>query len=289
MSEGSCFVLETSQPFHFVVNTLTDSTERDVENRIIVDDDAALFALKLNVFNIVNNEIGQQSWHHNTGEVSNNHNLYNQRNNGYIDTRWQYTKDAFSHKRFSLNLEGSSHHYPTMLSDFPEFQGNGALHTKHFNHQSTVGEKNKKKRRLSNLGCLTSTFFEDYAKAVRRGSMASASSFAVSNHESNRVESDDDDSVISQMSDGVGFESIEHARFQVYPRPNLSEVSIKQTMEMFYDAMSMSQKSQHAIHDWDKKMGLKRSHSKTMRLSMRSRKKLKAMIKKDMLHLSNGR
>lgn len=46
------------------------------------------------------------------------------------------------------------------------------------------------------------------------------------------------------------------------------------------DKMEKSQKSQQDIHDWDKKMGLKRSHSKTMRLSMRSRKKLRAMLKK---------
>lgn len=45
-------------------------------------------------------------------------------------------------------------------------------------------------------------------------------------------------------------------------------------------AMEKSQQSQQDIHDWDRKMGLKRSHSKTMRLSMRSRKKLRAMLKK---------
>lgn len=252
------------------------------------DEDAALFALKLNVFNIVNNELGQQSWHYNNGEVRSSHS--NQRINGCIETRWQHTKDPFSHKRFSLNLEGPSEHFPSMLSDFPDYRGNASMHVKHLNNNDVLGEKNRKKRRLSNLGCLTSSFFEDYAKAARRGSMASASSFAASNRGSSKCDSDDDDSVISQMSDGVAFDNVvSPVRLQTFSKSNIPEANIKETMEMFYDAMSMSQKSQHAIHDWDKKMGLKRSHSKTMRLSMRSRKKLKTMIKKDMLHLSNGR
>eukprot|EP00536_Pseudo-nitzschia_multiseries_P001758 jgi/Psemu1/4000/gm1.4000_g len=40
-------------------------------------------------------------------------------------------------------------------------------------------------------------------------------------------------------------------------------------------AMEKSTQSQQSIHKWDRMMGLKRSHSKTMRLSMRSRSKLK--------------
>jgi len=55
---------------------------------------------------------------------------------------------------------------------------------------------------------------------------------------------------------------------------------ISQVMEAFTAAMAQSHMSQQAIHDWDKKMGLKRSHSKTMRLSMRSRKKLISILKK---------
>ena len=48
----------------------------------------------------------------------------------------------------------------------------------------------------------------------------------------------------------------------------------------FVVAMDKSVSSQQDIHDWDRKMGLKRSHSKTMRLSMRSRKKLTALLMK---------
>lgn len=60
----------------------------------------------------------------------------------------------------------------------------------------------------------------------------------------------------------------------------VTPTKISQVAEAFAAAMAQSHKSQQALHDWDKKMGLKRSHSKTMRLSMRSRKKLKGMLKK---------
>ena len=261
--------------------------ERALALRINGDDDAALFALKLNVINIANSEAGQQSLHYNTGEVRSSHN--SQLANGCIESRWQFTKDPFSQKRFSLNLEGPSEHFPFVLSDCQEYRGNASLYSKHLGDNDVSGGKHRKKRRISNLGCLTSSFFEDYAKAARRGSMASASSFAASNRGSSKCDSDDDDSVLSQMSDGVVFDLVNASRFQIHSRSNLTEINLKEKMEMFFDAMSMSQKSQHAIHDWDKKMGLKRSHSKTMRLSMRSRKKLKTLIKKDMLLLSNNR
>jgi len=48
----------------------------------------------------------------------------------------------------------------------------------------------------------------------------------------------------------------------------------------FVLAMDKSTKSQQDIHNWDRMMGLKRSHSKTMRLSMRSRKELRKILKK---------
>jgi hypothetical protein len=44
------------------------------------------------------------------------------------------------------------------------------------------------------------------------------------------------------------------------------------------NALEESYKSQQAIHKWDRKMGLKRSHSKTMSMSMQSRKKLKLIL-----------
>lgn len=62
---------------------------------------------------------------------------------------------------------------------------------------------------------------------------------------------------------------------------------VKEQLESFQSAMGHSLKSQQQIHDWDRKMGLKRSHSKTMRLSMRSRKRLSEILKKDIRRLSN--
>jgi hypothetical protein len=55
------------------------------------------------------------------------------------------------------------------------------------------------------------------------------------------------------------------------------------------EAMAETQKTQQSIHDWDRKMGLKRSHSKTMRLSQRSRKKLRQQIKKDITSINTKR
>ena len=68
------------------------------------------------------------------------------------------------------------------------------------------------------------------------------------------------------------------------PAAQFGQVSV--VMEGFRQAMEKSAKSQQEIQDWDKKMGLKRSHSKTMRLSSRSRKKLRSIIKKEINSLS---
>jgi len=75
--------------------------------------------------------------------------------------------------------------------------------------------------------------------------------------------------------------------FQARSRPTFS--APQDTRKMMVDlseAMERTQKSQQDIHDWDKKMGLKRSHSKTMRLTMRSRKKLRNMLKKQINQLT---
>ena len=53
-------------------------------------------------------------------------------------------------------------------------------------------------------------------------------------------------------------------------------------------SMKASQDAQQSIHDWDRKMGLRRSHSKTMRASSRSRKKLQELQAiQDMFGLGN--
>jgi len=50
-------------------------------------------------------------------------------------------------------------------------------------------------------------------------------------------------------------------------------------LAQFASAMEASQTSQQNIHDWDKKFGLRRAHSKTMRESCRSRKKVLDFLK----------
>lgn len=69
-------------------------------------------------------------------------------------------------------------------------------------------------------------------------------------------------------------------------RPKIDLIEVKEKMVSFDGAMGSSQDSQQAIHDWDRKMGLKRSHSKTMRLSSRSRKQLREIMKQDIKELS---
>ena len=54
--------------------------------------------------------------------------------------------------------------------------------------------------------------------------------------------------------------------------------SEKPSLNAFILAMERSRKSQEMLHDWDKKMGLKRSHSKTMRMSRTSRKGLLGVL-----------
>lgn len=63
--------------------------------------------------------------------------------------------------------------------------------------------------------------------------------------------------------------------------PSLPSSVVRENLANFVEAMDYSIRSQQDIHAWDRKMGLKRSHSKTMRLTMRSRKKLRQFLKKD--------
>lgn len=109
--------------------------------------------------------------------------------------------------------------------------------------------------------------------------------------EKTRVEyndSDDEDYgvVIEDASDSD--ESDNDDDFEnVSSRPRIDPTEAKDKMVSFEGAMGKSQDSQQAIHDWDRKMGLKRSHSKTMRLSSRSRKKLRTLMQKDIDHLKS--
>jgi hypothetical protein len=62
--------------------------------------------------------------------------------------------------------------------------------------------------------------------------------------------------------------------------PNQDKPTISTTIvARLAEIMEASQTSQQNIHDWDRKMGLKRAHSKTMRESCRSRKKVLDLLK----------
>lgn len=77
--------------------------------------------------------------------------------------------------------------------------------------------------------------------------------------------------------------------------PNLlpkKEVDTKVEVEcfsipQFATSMEASQFSQQSIHDWDRKFGLRRAHSKTMRESARSRKKVLDFLKGEGANLLN--
>lgn len=100
-------------------------------------------------------------------------------------------------------------------------------------------------------------------------------------------ESDDDDDYGVYMVDADDGENdteennTEEADVQVVTEAE----QVRRHLVVFESTMEKTQNSQQAIHDWDRKMGLKRSHSKTMRLSCRSRKKIRAFIKKEITHL----
>jgi len=53
---------------------------------------------------------------------------------------------------------------------------------------------------------------------------------------------------------------------------------INPKVQKLADALEKSAQSQQEIHHWDRNMGLKRSHSKTMTQSMQSRKKLRGVL-----------
>lgn len=212
--------------------------------------------------------------------------------------------DLLTSKRFSLGLGGGSEHYSS--HGFFD-KGNmidpnsSSMRSESFlrSPQKEVAFFDdglmKKRRRLSALQ-INTDFFEDHAKTnLRRSSMNSIATFHSMASELNKRhddEVDDDDSVISELDQPKEDEVLVEEEAPVggppslnyaaeAPRPVYALPDVRGIMLAFTEAITCSTKSQQAIHDWDKKMGLKRSHSKTMRLTMRSRKKLKQMIKKD--------
>ena len=133
----------------------------------------------------------------------------------------------------------------------------------------------RKKRRLSSLGFLKPSFFEDHLEvSSRRNSIVSVTKPEDPVKEEFKMElvaESKKDPEATSKDDSAPASDLKHA--EVGPE------KMKRTMVAFRDAMAKSQESQQSIHDWDRKMGLKRSHSKTMRSTTRSRKKLRSILK----------
>ena len=76
---------------------------------------------------------------------------------------------------------------------------------------------------------------------------------------------------------------------QPKPEPEEEELELpalsKENIDSFQKSMDSSVKSQQEIQVWDKKMGLKRSHSATMTKTTRSRKNLRRLLEKHMVAL----
>lgn len=134
----------------------------------------------------------------------------------------------------------------------------------------------KMKRRRSSLGLLTDILNDDPHSKSRRFSMLSTFSRAFEN----------DDLYAQDLTQPIDISSEPPTHSICFPDvnldPSIGPEQMRCNLEAFAAAMERSTKSQQDIHDWDRKMGLKRSHSKTMRLSMRSRKKLRSLMKKDL-------
>jgi hypothetical protein len=126
--------------------------------------------------------------------------------------------------------------------------------------------KNTKRRRSSLL--LLGAMLFDEPHQSRRFSLISSLSKPM-----------DNDERLDQVL--LPFENTEPACKKPKMDRNVDPKALKSMMQVFATAMEKSTKSQQDIHDWDRKMGLKRSHSKTMRMSMRSRKKLRTLLKKE--------
>ena len=118
----------------------------------------------------------------------------------------------------------------------------------------------------------------DFLREIFENSEADGDHDSISNGSIEFSSSSDDDDygvIVEDVPDDNTSESVPAKR-----------TNVRQHMVDFEKAMEKSQVSQQKIHDWDRKMGLKRSHSKTMRLSSRSRKKLRHQMKKDITQLS---
>lgn len=188
--------------------------------------------------------------------------------------------DMLLSKRFSLGfgMGFDSYSLPAFHMD-PEPDSEHSGDKKHKVEEMLDRSTSGKKRRMSSLGFVSPSFFEDHLQLDRRGSLVLG--FDPKAEKVTEVvvdgdaDSDDDDDDDKEEDDEASLEPLDFKQSKVDPD------LVKTVMEAFNKAMEKSQISQQSIHDWDRKMGLKRSHSKTMRLSSRSRKKLRSVLKKE--------
>lgn len=169
-----------------------------------------------------------------------------------------------------------------MMDDLDIKEVKGELFASSKHKPDDTSGTSKSKRRRSSLGLLSDVallFEDDPKEATRRLSLSNSplrfAKAAVA--DSGHARAGDSNGVSQQAPEG---ESTFPNPVRLDPRVDLP--TLKGKIETFAMAMDKSTKSQQDIHDWDRKMGLKRSHSKTMRLSMRSRKKLSMTMKKEM-------
>lgn len=164
-------------------------------------------------------------------------------------------------RRLSIGMGNDNYIMQSMFDDAQE------LNSRELFDNFNLSER-KMMRRRSTLGLLSSLPFDDFLPS-RRLSIISSLSEAAS-----------DEGKVEQP-----LLSLDVAEPPTTVVPYLPMGNLRTSLEGFAFAMEKSAKSQQDIHNWDQKMGLKRSHSKTMRLSMRSRKKLRSIMKKEIMSL----
>lgn len=133
-------------------------------------------------------------------------------------------------------------------------------------------------KRTPSLGLGHSLSFLESSDQSRRGS--GSSNRRNNEEEGLGIEDKNDDEHEDEDDDDLS--SIEPLDYKYDFQPTL----LINELVALDQAMARSQESQLAIHNWDKQMGLKRSHSKTMRLSSRSRKKIRSFLKREIAAIS---
>jgi hypothetical protein len=179
--------------------------------------------------------------------------------------------DMILSKRLSLGMGNDGYMFPSMLTE-TDVSFQDCASTKEGKVEVDFGDAmfRKMKRRRSSMGL---SWFLDDPTQVRRLSTASMMSLPKPIYTDEPKCGAQDALSLEKEAEPLS------KRFKL--DPNLDLATLKDAMQTCADAMAKSAQSQLDIHDWDRKMGLKKSHSKTMRLSSRSRKKLRAAFKKE--------